>query len=506
MNNNNNNNINIIFERVFFMGVIMKGRIYLSKNEYLEYDYSVEFDVDYGYCISINTDLHESFYDLIMNSYDLGNSILQELFLIENYDFDFTEEDINLLKEINNRKEEYLLNAEYVEFYFDIDEIMNYIKINPILKTKKIILNESIGLNKEILDKISLELDGNVDNLYFKLHENTKLISFSDCVSTYEILDGMVEEIKKYDFSPLENIMYVYDLVRNRVYLAGNSDDDASIPRDLSSVLLGNNIVCLGYARIFNSLLEKLGIRTREVLLFDDSQKSGHARNEIYIKDEKYGVDGVYYFDPTWDSKKNDNDNSYLSSYKYFAKTKSYMDEVDCGLIIDKKFPYFSSFIGVEFNDIFNKYGLKKISKEMIKSINHMSSLINGKYLIDKFYTYEDSPFYGKINIDQITEDLVDLSEYFDRPIYANVLLEVLYNVRKIQYYNEPDKFPFSFNEFYKIMRLSNWGFDGETSYERMLVSIFKKQIVSREAYEKYSEKNNLSKNIEGVKLTKTLR
>ena len=483
----------------------MKGRLFLSNNDYLEYDYNVEIDDEYGYCISINTDLNESFDDLITNVHDLGESISQELDLIENYDFDISLEDIRLLYDMKNKKEEYLLNAEYVEFYFGIYDVISYIKNNPILRTKKIILNESIGLNKEILDNIYLELDGNVDNLYFKLHDNTKLVSFYDCLSTYEILDEMVENVKKYNFSPLETIMYVYDLVRNRVYLSGNNDD-ASIPRDLSSVLLGNNIVCLGYARIFNSLLEKLGIKTREVLLFDDLQKSGHARNEIYIRDLKYGVDGVYYFDPTWDSKKSDNDNSYLSSYKYFAKTKSYMDEVDCGLIIDKKFPYFSPFIGVEFNEIYNKHGFKKIPGEMIRAINHMSSLINGKYLIDKMYTCESLPFYGKIDVNQITEDLVDLSEYFDRPISANILLEVLYNVRKIQYYNDPVKFPFSFNEFYKIMRLSNWGFEGETSYERMLVSIFKKHIVSKELYLKYDENTDLSKNIEGVKLTKTLR
>ena len=39
----------------------MDGRIYLSKNEYAEYNYMVEYDNEYGYCISINTNLDDSF-------------------------------------------------------------------------------------------------------------------------------------------------------------------------------------------------------------------------------------------------------------------------------------------------------------------------------------------------------------------------------------------------------------------------------------------------------------
>ena len=39
------------------------------------------------------------------------------------------------------------------------------------------------------------------------------------------------------------------------IYKKENKDEDYSVSRDLSSSLLGEKIVCLGYARIFNTLL-----------------------------------------------------------------------------------------------------------------------------------------------------------------------------------------------------------------------------------------------------------
>ena len=488
------------------MGDCMSGRIYLSMNKYCEYDYMVEYDDEYGYCISINTNLDVSFQNLIANYHELDKSIDMEIELNMLIPFDNSNENISLLKMIKEDKEKFLMDASYIEFNFDIDVVLKYIKDNPILRTKKIIFSESLGLNMSILEKIYFELDGDIDNLYFNLYGNTKLINFEQCVNTYKKLDEMVEKINSYNFSPLEKIMYVYDLVRDRIYLACNDNDDNGLSRDLSSVLLGENIVCLGYARIFNSLLERLGINTRIVLLLDNIGKSGHARNEVFLKDDKYNINGVYYFDVTWDSKRKIDDNSYLSSYRYFAKTKEYMDKIDCGKIIDKKFSYFSSDMEFELITIINEKGFKYVSKEMISSINHMSSLINGKYLIDSIVYSENSPFYGNIQNIELSEQLLDLIEYFDKPIYADILFKVLYNVRKVQYYEEPNKFLFSLDEFYTIMKASDWGFVGNNSIERMMVAVFGEGISTRGHFIDYDNRNDLSKNIESVKLIRTLR
>ena len=77
---------------------------------------------------------------------------------------------------------------------------------------------------------------------------------------------------------------------------------------------------------------EKIGIKSDLIILEDETHTSGHARNGIFIEDPKYNINGYYYFDATWDSKRKDNDNSYLLSYKYFAKTKEQMDALLCAI------------------------------------------------------------------------------------------------------------------------------------------------------------------------------
>lgn len=486
----------------------MKGKILLLRDDCFPYNYNIQDDLDYGYCISINTDLSESFEDLINGSHDLDESIAFEISFNENESFENASENIIFLRNCREKQGELLLNAEYVEFNFSIDEIVSYVQKNPILKTKKILLNDSLGLNTEMLKRISDAFDGFTDNLYFKLSDNSELVCFNDCNETYKILERMAREIEKFDFSPLEKIMYVYDVVRNKVYVEVDENVDKYISRDLSSVLLGNKRVCLGYARMFDALLAELGIDTRVVYLYNKEENSGHARNEIYVKDEKYGIDGVYYFDATWDSKKEESDNRYLLSYRCFAKTKSEMDMLDEGKIIDNRFPYFSSDIACTFLDICEQKGFDKIPKDMIRSINHMSTLVNGKYLINGLVYYENSPFYGRLDIEKTTSKLANIVEYFDNPIPANVLLKVLYNVRKNQYYSDPSKYPFSLNDFYKIVLLSNWYFNGITPDEKLLVAILAAGAMTNtwEHMINYDEETELSKSIEQVRLTRTLR
>lgn len=155
--------------------------------------------------------------------------------------------------------------------------------------------------------------------------------------------------------------------------------------------------------------------------------------SKTYYK-SKESYDGVYYFDPTWDSKKSENDNTYLFLYRYFAMTKVAMGLMDKGRLIDRIFPYFSDDIADEFEEII-KEGLEKVPEEMIKSINYMSSLVYNKYLIDKtrYILYRQGIIKSllEVNTDEVIEELIPLVEYFNKPLSANILLKVLYNVRK---------------------------------------------------------------------------
>lgn len=136
--------------------------------------------------------------------------------------------------------------------------------------------------------------------------------------------------------------------------------------------------------------------------------------------------------------------------------TKVAMGLMDKGRLIDRIFPYFSDDIADEFKEIVDNEGLGKVPEEMIKSINYMSILVYNKYLIDKtrYILYRQGIIKSllEVNTDEVIEELIPLVEYFNKPLPANILLKVLYNVRKQQYYANPEKYPFGLNEFYKIL------------------------------------------------------
>ena len=408
----------------------MRGKLILSDfDEYESTKYNISEGLDpYGYEISICTDLSEEFVNLILNIGDANESDLNAS-IEAVIDCCEDEESMTFFKQYRNRTLELLQNAEYITFNFDVEKICEYVKANKILRTKKIIFNDILELKPEIVTEISNTFGNDTSNIYFNVVGNDKLISFEEYKATVKVIDV----IEKFNFSPMEKIMYVYDIVRDKVYAEVDENEDKNISRNLSSVLLGNKIVCVGYAKIFRTILEKLGISSHEVYLYYPNKNGGHARNEVYIKDEKYAVDGVYYFDPTWDSKKSENDNTYLFSYRYFAMTKTAMDLMDKGRLIDRIFPYFSDDIADEFEEII-KEGLEKVPEEMIKSINYMSSLVYNKYLIDKTrYLYRQGIIKSllEVNTDEVIEELIPLVEYFNKPLSTNILLKVLYNVRK---------------------------------------------------------------------------
>ena len=80
--------------------------------------------------------------------------------------------------------------------------------------------------------------------------------------------------------------------------------------------------------------------------------------------------------------------------------------------------------------------------------------------------------------------------------------MKVLYNVRKNQYYLEPEKYQFGINEFYKIAVLSGWDFEGTKKEQLSLKKATPKQVakIKLDQIVRYSEETDLYKNIEQVK------
>lgn len=480
----------------------MTGLIkFVPRDEYTFNTYNFEIGLSYfDYEINISI-------DKIALNLDFSNTDLKEniKILIETCD----DEEMILFYESCLGKEEALLrSAPYVAFDFDIETSASIYNANPILRGKKIVFTDIFDLSLETIKKIEASFGLNTNNIYFDVQGNTELIAFSEYKRTVEAINLIVQNIEKFHYSPFEKIMYVYDIVRKKVYTKEGSNEDVRTSRDLSSVILGDKIVCLGYARLFRTILEKLGINSKEIFLINKNGESGHVRNEIYVKDEKYGIDGVYYFDPTWDSKKNNEDNSYLSSYRFFAMTRAQMDTLDAGKYFVQNCPYFENDIIKKFDEETKNGNLGEISRNLHKQINYMSYVVDDKQLLYNPMLLQVLPKSIIPSKEKVRKKLVSLAEKFDTRIMAPIFLEALYNVRKNEYYIAPEYYPFDMNEIFKILRISKWQFQS-TEFERALESILTskdKAKLNASRLQKFSDETNLEKNIGQVKLARTLR
>ena len=121
------------------------------------------------------------------------------------------------------------------------------------------------------------------------------------------------------NLSPLEKYLFAYNITKKYKEYKENKDK-AEEARNLYQILDGEFMVCVGYGTLLKDLLNKLGIESdyysvgvdtglddvpSDALVLPDDvlvTRAGHARVMVNIVDPKYGVDGLYIADPTWDN------------------------------------------------------------------------------------------------------------------------------------------------------------------------------------------------------------
>ncbi len=116
-------------------------------------------------------------------------------------------------------------------------------------------------------------------------------------------LDYFKGLILQYDLSPAERICYAYDLIKSNVYR--ECQQNYLNARQIHAIVDTGYIVCLGYAKFLAQLLKEVGIKAHTIgtsVPLKDGTIAGHERNLIEIRDDKYGINGIYAFDCTWDS------------------------------------------------------------------------------------------------------------------------------------------------------------------------------------------------------------
>ena len=451
-------------------------------------------------------------FNKITKDYDLIRKHLNDSYIECDYDAENLKDYKLLLSKFVNKDDNFyqnfINNIEYVKIIGDFETVKTYLEKNPILKTKKIILCDAFDLEYDT--KYITKLFADYNNIYVEIMGNDLPITLEELNKTQTIIRNIVNEIKQYNFSPIEQLMYLYDKVRERMYIREDKNESYTESRDLTKVLTGNKIVCAGYANIIDAIVRMLNFSSFKNYIIHKNKDVGHVLNAIYVKDDKYSINGIFYFDATWDSKK-DNTNNYLYSYKYFAKNKNTIEGYQKNLYDNVDLSGYSSEMVDTIIEKINKNELRKLNKNIVDTINTLSRLVYGKNLIQSLMRMPENmvPDFLKceFNKDEIIEKAKYLDTLLNQEIDCDVMLKILYNVRKVEYYKNPNKFAFDINLIFNVIYNSNWLYDEATI--KLLISIFGKdsalENIKKYTFNQYY-KTDTGLNMERIRLTKTLR
>lgn len=323
---------------------------------------------------------------------------------------------------------------EYIVYYYSDIEIANDIgktELIDIIDQQKMKKDGTsmIYIDNEINDLKMLEtLKKRYPDDDILMDWNHKYAMLDDVISTRYMIDYLKSLVDE-NLSPLEKVTLVYDLVKSNYYKEEEKGSGSSLSRYITKMVNNTSIVCVGYVDLLSRTLKELGFKTFPEFLRTKSENEpeGHARILINIKDEKYGIDGYYFFDPTWDNAKDKRiignfsknytpTNQFadaLSSYKFFLVSplnyetvfgKSYAEKFDFtkkdGSTIRKPFP-----------DICHKYQKENIVKPLTTyEFTKLLSVVKK----EEGYSQEEIPGliqeslylsgYGKYKIDAIEE------------------------------------------------------------------------------------------------------
>jgi len=208
-----------------------------------------------------------------------------------------------------------------------------------------------------------------------------------------QIMDT-ANNIRKNNFTPLEKLLAAYLKTTTRDYVSGDENAHYSESRSVYSVLNSEKIVCVGFAEILKALIQEIGdenikiySNTVDCAEEGDNTYGKHRNVIVYIKDDKYKIDGYYYLDPTWDCG---HEGKYLPSLSYFLVPVQDIDKMR----VEIRDPE-SVQLGVNYKVY------KKSSKDDI-NITRDGFVLNKEFILDFL---NKNPELKKIYIEKMKEE-----------------------------------------------------------------------------------------------------
>ena len=199
-----------------------------------------------------------------------------------------------------------LLSEE--DYYKRVKEALEMLDLDYTPKVHFITDNLSAFVNSGLVDlrdkynfSVALYNAGSVKDMDRLLYVNNKL---EDLVAPY----------KEQNLSPYERYLAAYNITKQYKQYK-NCPTSLQESRDLDKIIDNEYLVCAGFSRILNDLCQRLDIPIAPYSTDVEAPKGfneelgdyevfhdGHARNVVYLNDPKYGINGIYIADSTWDN------------------------------------------------------------------------------------------------------------------------------------------------------------------------------------------------------------
>lgn len=281
-------------------------------------------------------------------------------------------------------------------------------------------------------------------NLNIAFKNNYDSISFKEFYNMYKFLDEIINFVKHYNLSPLEQVMLVYDIVKSHEYIKENEGESISVSRSLSEIINSGKIVCDGFANLFNFILDELGIVNDKIYLSYKNRKSRHARNMLYLKDEKYNIDNYFIADVTFDCKNEKRNKKYIDNYYFFLKPLSFFNRPE--EIIDN--PKILNILRMT-NEKCEEH-LKTLEwKDKVSMVFKLNKFLNqNENNPSLYFTKEDI-----IDV-MLREKIKETKKLLNKRIPEGAFKNALYKVRKIEFINNIIKEPVTEEEINNICNL----------------------------------------------------
>lgn len=456
----------------------------------MELDILIEFDENDNATLTSNLPI-----DLMEIDEELYSELCFKPFYIENGLKLNKEKVANAINRIINIVKNNFVNDNNI--FGDI--IISYKMFDDFTNKKTII--DFVKQNKEFniilyVDKYDYLIENlkedELPNLKIYFKNNYDAIDFKKFHNMYKFLYEIVSFVKHYNLSPLEQVMLVYDIIKSKEYTKENKGEDISLSRSLSEIISSGKIVCDGYSNLLNFILDELGFTNKKIYLSYTNKKSRHARNLIYLKDEKYNINSFFVTDVTFDSKNEKINNSYLNNYYFFLKPLRFFNKKE--EIIDS--PKVLKILKMDDEEI-HQFLDSLQSHEKLLTLLQFKTFLKDLKLDFNIFDMNDE----HIDI-QLKEIIKIMKKLFNKSISENAFKNALYKVRKIEYINGIVKHDITAEEIEEICNI----FYKETPEIRLLKALNFYETPSLDKSIEESNSNSVEQDLLRMKLLRTLK